>query len=238
MANFTAKFDDIRLIVCVQGYQLNYQYIVREIGFWSRSISGVIPFNCKVNKSHLDQLSAKNIHIAVNEIHGIKQKKIVENALPSSDVSAVLKCLFQITKRDSYDAGYIGVCRDENVTSLFFKAGLGNYIYELDNLDIFQTVSNNNQNNLKNKLSFPTLLDIKFIVSSDPKKYGYCELHDRLRNNEFPVCARTKAEIISTYMQQLLSSSSSANNIGTSLNQAPAASDKTFNQIIQNFPSM
>ena len=243
MANFTAKFDDIRLIVCVQGYQLNYQYIVREIGFWSRSISGVIPFNCKVNKSHLDQLSAKNIHIAVNEIHGIKQKKNVDNALPSSDVCAVLKCLFQITKRDSYDSGYIGVCKEENVTSLFFKAGLGNYLYELDNLDLFQSVTTNNStNHSKIKSSFPTLADIKFIISSDPKKYSYCELHDRLRNNEFPVCARTKAEIISTYIQQLLSSNNGAHNIGTSLTHQQQVQqqqcDKTFNQMIQNFPAM
>lgn len=249
MAFFTAKFDDIRLIVCVQGYQLNYQYVVREIGFWSRSITGVIPFNCKVNKSHLDQLSAKNIHIAVNEIHGIKQRKIIENGLPSSDVCAVLKCLFQITKRDNYDSGYIGVCREENVTSLFFKAGLGNYIYELDNLDLFQSQTNSNPNSAKNKNTFPTLSDIKFIVSSDPKKYSYCDLHDRLRNNEFPVCARTKAEIISTYIQQLMTvnnalSSGSANN---PLNQHQQQqqqtqesqhSDKSFNQIIQNFPTM
>ena len=181
MAFFNAKFDDIRLIVCVQGYQLNYQYIVREIGFWSRAISGIIPFNCKVNKSHLDNSSSQNIHIAVNEVHGIKQKKFIENGLPSPDVCSVLKCLFQITKRNNYDSGYIGICKDENITLLFFKAGLGNYIFELDKLDIFQTVGQNN--------NLPTISDIKYIIASDPKKYSYCDLHERLRNNDFPICA-------------------------------------------------
>ena len=93
MAFFNAKFDDIRMFLSIQGYQLNHQYIIREIRFWSQKITGVIPFNCKLNLTQIDSTSEKNIHIAENEYHGIRLRKILPNALPSSDASAVIKCL-------------------------------------------------------------------------------------------------------------------------------------------------
>ena len=41
------NFEDIRIILCAQGYSINNKYIVKEIGFWSRENSGVIPFSSK-----------------------------------------------------------------------------------------------------------------------------------------------------------------------------------------------
>jgi hypothetical protein len=194
MAFFNAKFDDIRLIISIQGYALNYQYIIREIGFWSRSICGLIPFNCKLNRSQLDNISLKNIHIAANEIHGIKQKKTIENALPSSDAYAVIKCLYHLTKRENIDSDYIGISKEENIAPLIYKSGLGNYIFELDNLDLFKSTN----------IKFPTIADIKYIIASDSKKYNFCNLHDKLRNDEIPLCAKVKCEIIANYIQQQL----------------------------------
>ena len=132
MAFFNAKFDDIRMFLSIQGYQLNNQYIIREIGFWSQKINGVIPFNCKLNFTQIDSTSEKNIHIAENEYHGIRLRKILSNALPSSDASAVIKCLYHLTKRDDYDADYIGICKEENIAPIIFKAGLGKFILEID----------------------------------------------------------------------------------------------------------
>ena len=186
MAFFNAKFDDIRMFLSIQGYQLNHQYIIREIGFWSQKINGVIPFNCKLNLAQIDSTSEKNIHIAENEYHGIRLRKILSNALPSSDASAVIKCLYHLTKRDDYDADYIGISKEENIAPIIFKAGLGKFILEIDYLDIFQKAST--------KLF--TLTEIKYLVTTDPIKYKPCSLHENLRNNALAVCAKAKCDII------------------------------------------
>lgn len=186
MAFFNAKFEDIRLIVSIQGYQLNHQYIIREIGFWSQKMTGVIPFNCKLNLAQIDSTSEKNIHIAENEYHGIRLRKILANALPSSDASAVIKCLYHLAKREDYEADYIGICKEENIAPIIFKAGLGKFILEIDYLDIFQ----------KTNSKLLSLAEIKYLVSTDPIKYKPCTLHDNLRNNGLSVCAKVKCDII------------------------------------------
>ena len=186
MAFFNAKFEDIRLILSIQGYQLNHQYIIREIGFWSQKLSGVVPFNCKLNLAQIDSTSEKNIHIAENEYHGIRLRKILSNALPSSDASAVIKCLYHLTKKEDYDADYIGISKEENIAPIIFKAGLGKFILELDFLDIFQKANS----------KLISSAEIKYLVSTDPIKYKPCALHDNLRNNALSVCSKVKCEII------------------------------------------
>lgn len=37
-------FDDVRLIICLNGFTINERYQIVELGFWSRKLSGVIPF--------------------------------------------------------------------------------------------------------------------------------------------------------------------------------------------------
>ena len=54
MATSRIDFEDIRIIFCVQGYSLDYKFVLREIGFWTRGLSGSVPFNCKINKNQLD----------------------------------------------------------------------------------------------------------------------------------------------------------------------------------------
>ena len=193
MAFFNARFEDIRLTLSIQGYQLNNQFIVREVGYWSPKISGVIQFNCKISASRLDTFSAKNIHIAENECHGIKVKKTVENAMASSDVSSVIKCLYQVTKIDGGVGDYIGIIREENIAPIIYKAGLGKHVVELDDLQILA----------KNNTTLPSFSDIKYIINSDSTKYKPCSLHDNLRTPEIPVCARIKAEIIANHLKQL-----------------------------------
>ena len=193
MAFFDARFEDFRLILSIQGYQLNNQFIVREVGYWSPKISGVVQFNCKISASRLDTISAKNIHITENECHGIKVKKVIENGMASSDISSVIKCLYQITKIDGSVGEYIGIIREENVSSIIYKAGLGKHAVELDELKIL----------IKNNTTLPTFGDIKYMVSADPNKYKPCSLHEILRTQEIPVCAKAKVEILANYLQQL-----------------------------------
>lgn len=37
-------FDEIRLIICINGFTIDEKYHIVELGFWSRKLSGVIPF--------------------------------------------------------------------------------------------------------------------------------------------------------------------------------------------------
>ena len=101
--------------------------------------------------------------------------------------------MYQITKIDGSIGDYIGIIREENVAPIIYKAGLGKHAVELDDLEIL----------LKNNTTLPTFGDIKYMVGSDRQKYKPCSLHEILRTQEIPVCAKAKAEIIANHLQQL-----------------------------------
>ena len=194
MELFYPSFDDIRLILSVQGYKLDYVFVIREIGFWTREKSGCIPFNCKLNRSLLDSTNLRNISIYEDEIHGIRLKKCVENALPASDAKSVFKCLYHSSKSDqAYERKYIGIFAEEAIRGLLSKSGLNNIVVELECLDIFS----------KMKAVFPNLEMIQQTAKDNPEKYRFCDLHDRLRNNQIPVCSKSKCEIIAAHLEQL-----------------------------------
>jgi hypothetical protein len=201
MASLHLDFNDIRIIICVQGYPLVNQFVVREIGFWTRGLSGSVPFNCKINKNQLDVKTQKTIFALEEEIHGIKLKKQVENGLASSDTKSVLRTLYHMA--DNGFGKYIGICRDENVRGLLYKAGLGSFVMEMDNLICFQNAMDH----------CPSNKDLQVVIKNDPNKYVMCSLHDRLRNNEFPICAKVKAEYIGEYCKEYDENVASINNI-------------------------
>ena len=189
MAALNLSFDDIRIIFCVQGYSLDFQFIPREIGFWCNGFSGSIPFNCNIKKNQLDIRNQNIIHVLENEIHGIKLKKFSENGLSLSESKAVLKTLYQIGGNTK--AKYIGICRDENINGLLFKSGLGKYVVELDFLNIFK----------KPGEICPSNQDLKLAMKNDPNKYQICEMHEKLWNEEQPLCAKVKAEFVADYFK-------------------------------------
>jgi hypothetical protein len=201
MASLHLDFNDIRLIICVQGYSLVNQFVVREIGFWTRGFSGSVPFNCKINKNQLDVKTQKTIFALEEEIHGIKLKKHVENGLTLSDTKTVLRTLYHMA--DNGGGKYIGICRDENVSGLLYKAGLGSYVFEMD----FLTCFHNSMDHC------PSNKDLQAILKNDPNKYVICSIHDRLRNNEFPICGKVKAEYIAEYCKEYEENVTSIKNI-------------------------
>ena len=111
MASSNVEFSDIKIILCVQGYSLDYQFILREIGFWTNNFSGSIPFNCKINKNQLDIKNQKTIFALEEDIHGIKTKKPVENGLSLSETKTVLKTLYNLS--NNTNSKYIGICREK-----------------------------------------------------------------------------------------------------------------------------
>ncbi len=192
MASSSVEFSDVKIILCVQGYSLDYQFILREIGFWTNNFSGSIPFNCKINKNQLDIKNQKTIFALEEDIHGIKTKKPIENGLALSEIKSVLKTLYNLSNNSN--SKYIGICRDENINGLLHQAGLGKYVIEMDNLNIFRDSIN----------KCPSNADLKIILKNQPNRYHICGLHDLLRDGSLPLCAKVKAEFIADYCRETI----------------------------------
>lgn len=191
MAAAKLNFDDIRIIICVQGYSLDYKFYPREIGFWYDGKSGSIPINCKINKSQLDFKNQKTIFTLEEEIHGIRLKKYSEYGLASSEFKAVLRTLYHVASQPNKH--YIGICRDDNINGLLYQAGLGNFVYDLDGLDIM----------LNSGEKCPSNKDLQLVMKQDPNRYEICGQHDKLRIDEMPLCAKVKAEFIANFCNYL-----------------------------------
>jgi hypothetical protein len=185
------EFKNIRTVICMQGYPLDYHYFIREIGFWSRNICGSIPINCKINNNELDPYN-QQIILYYEEIHGIKLKKNFENGLPASELKTLLKCIYNITRSEDIDSNYIGICKDERISGLISKSNLGKYVVELDKLDIFE----------KNSIDFPKEENIKDFLFKNVQNYPVCDLHENLKNN-IALCSRAKAKYIAEVCLQL-----------------------------------
>ena len=189
MALFKPNFDDIRIIFCVQGYTLDYQFILREIGFWCRETSGSIPFNYKINRNQIDVKNQKIIHYLEDEFHGIKLKKLFENGLVMSDFKAAFRTLYHMAGSKYPQAKFIGICRDENINGLLHRSGLGKYVVDIDSLLIMTS----------SQLKCPSNDDLRELIKSDPNLYKICDMHDNLKYNISPLCAKVKAQYIGDY---------------------------------------
>ena len=88
---------------------------------------------------------------------------------------------------------YIGICRDMNINGLLHKAGLGRFVVDLDNLNIFKS----------NNETCPSNEDLQALMKSEPDRYSICELHDKLLIDKSPICAKVKAEYIAEYCKGL-----------------------------------
>jgi hypothetical protein len=192
MAMFNAKevnFEDIRIILCVQGYSINSKYVVREIGFWNRENSGVIPFTLRTKFYKLSNEDKMSVNYLVKVHHGIPLNKQVNYGLMNQEAAAAIKTLYHSCSNENSERerNYIGICDDMNIYHLLNIAGLGHLVVNLKNLyDKPETTIPSNNNILK------------------MKEFGYCclrpcELHDPLSNENIPFCARTKAIILANW---------------------------------------
>jgi hypothetical protein len=173
-------FENIRLIICTEGYHINYEFVPREIGFWSRNQFGVIPFSCRINCDKLKPLDKNKYKLVVTNRHGISCDKLVENSLTKSEMKAVLKSLYHSTYFNE-SAKYIGVSRYSDAINLLYLAGLGDYVVELENMPNF----------FKDGLAFPSLIE-----SNQENDLHICSLHDNLTTGRKPVCAGVVAKLL------------------------------------------
>ena len=187
MSSDKFDFNDIKIILSSEGYNLDYQYIVRELGFWSNGFSASIPFNVKLNKNHLDEKNKREVLYCEDHLNGIKLKRSFEYGLASSDIKPVLRTLFHMNNNPN--GKYIGIsCVDYQLEGLLHKSGLGNHIVHLEKLkphDVY--------------LDFPNINIIRDEIKSNPNKHIVCQNHDRLRINEPPSCAKVKVEMMADW---------------------------------------
>ena len=188
MATENVNIDDVKIIFCVQGYSLNYDFILREIGFWTHGYSGSIPFNCRINLNQLDVQSLKIINVLEDQIHGIKVKNHVDCGLALSESRAVVRSLYHMNSWKC-ESKRIGICRDPNISGLLHKAGLGKFVIDLDELAMFKNTTD----------KVPSNKDLQEFMRKYPQKYTICSLHDKLKSGEVPLCAKVKAEFIADY---------------------------------------
>ena len=184
--------NDIRIIFCLQGFNIEgYQFVIKEIGFWCNGISGSIPFNSKINKNQIDYKNQLTINALEEKVHGIKIKKNSEFGLAQSEIKAVLKTLYQMG--NNCNGKYIGICRDVNINGLLHKAGLGRFVVNLDNLNIFKS----------NNATCPSNEDLQILMKAEPTRYTVCNLHEKLMIDKEPICAKVKAQYIAEYCKGL-----------------------------------
>ena len=188
MASYKPNIDDIRLIICFQGYDLNYHFILREIGYWYNKNYGTIPFNCKINKNNLD-IRNRNKILEAELIHGIKQKNVTDFGLTMCEIKSVLKTLYHMAGSDNPNAKFIGICREEKTIGFLYKAGLGTYATYLDLIEL----------STKKQISFPTKEEIEIKIKNDDNQNKLCQLHDKSICNSL-ICSGLKAKCIGEFL--------------------------------------
>ena len=185
MASNNITFENIRLILSIEGYSFGYQFIVRELGFWSRNMNGSIPFNCKLNINHLDVKSQLIIGSFENR-NGIHMKKNVRTGLAQSELKPVLRTLYHMNEDST--AKYIGIVGDEKIIGLATKSGLGDIVFNMKNLNIFRSQDN-----------YPSFEQIQAGIKQNPIEYPICYLHERMGNDDVPVCARATTKFLANH---------------------------------------
>jgi hypothetical protein len=174
------KFNQIRLIVGCEGFEINNEFIPKEIGFATENNFGVIKFRFE-NQKLLSYLNRKKNLYLINEHHGIHLNKN-ENFWPNySHATSIIQSLYQTTEsRQNPEKIYIAYNNDIHIRTLIHKAGLDLYCININ--DLFCT-------------PLPSLTSQKFKKSYNAGIYKICDLHEFNLKNNFQ-CARSKVKLL------------------------------------------
>lgn len=193
---YDRKFENLRLVISVQGYLLSDRLIIREIGFWNRIMTGLLYFNHETEFSSLDSFGKKNIVMAHEEIHAINWFDDIENGFDYKQAPIVLKTLYQLSKvKDSENLNLIGIFRGEHVDDLITRAELDAYKLEMESLDIMH------ESNIVHNL--PRFNDYHDIIAENVEKFPPCRIHKNLNYNVTPICALSKVNAVIKHIDNL-----------------------------------
>jgi hypothetical protein len=174
-----ATFEQIRVIIGVEGFLINNRFIPKEIGFCSEKLSSSIGLNF-YNNERLNQEDIKKSNFLYKFHHGLDIYRNCINWPKHSDFESVIKTIYNLTEDKTHPQKiYIAYNNDPNIRSLLHKSGL-------DHLAV----------NLYNRFDeLPSMKTIKFLPYYGWGVYTQCDLHDRHPYAKIQ-CAKTKCNIL------------------------------------------
>lgn len=181
-------FDDIRVIFCLNGFYIDEEFQVMEIGFWSRKITGSIPFFSNKNYSKLKSKEKISVNFLTNSHHGIEFNNKFDKGFSQADVVSCIKYIYHVCSDDVKSRYYIGYINDRFLLNFVGKSGLG---YMLVNIDQMYNA--------------PAPSNEEMLGSENYGKDDYkpCNLHKKLENNLEPHCVKVKAEFLADFCKKM-----------------------------------
>ena len=182
-------FDDLRLIVCINGFTLDESYQIVELGFWSRKISGVIPFKSTKVWSKLNHMDKLTVNYLTNEYHGIELSKLKnQDALHQSDIFGAIRSIYHLCDDGVENRKLIGYLGNSWILDTFGKIGIGNYLVKLQ--EMFPNCEKFSIDNIRKDESYGT------------KDFAICGMHGDLNSGLMPNCARAISNYLADYCQK------------------------------------
>jgi hypothetical protein len=178
--NKNVKFNQIRLIVGVEGFEINNEFIVKEIGYATENHFDVIKLQY-TNKKQMSYFNRKKIYYLSNEHHGIDLYNNKNYWPKHSDAASIIQTLYQITaSKQNPEKTYIAYNNDIHIRTLIHKAGLDQVSVNVK--DLFWS-------------PIPSLNTLKSEKVYNTGVYKICDLHDLNSEKNFQ-CAKSKIKLL------------------------------------------
>ena len=185
------KFEELRLIICINGFHVDDKYEVAELGFWSRKFSGKIPFitsKCYKNLKLFDRIS--NSYMS-ESVHGIDFNHEFPESLNQTDLPGAIKTIVSLcgesfesifTERNK-KCRYIGYSDDFFAFNILAELGYGDRLVDINKM-------------FKGSHGYLTSCIVK---DEKYKKYRVCPMHSEVDSGDPPICAKAKAKFLAQY---------------------------------------
>ena len=181
-------FDDVRVVICLNGFSIENQFQIAELGFWSRNIKGVLPFKSTkawTKLNHIDKITANYL---TKEYHGIELSKMKDQeALNQNDIYGAIRAIYHLCDDGNENRKLIGYMGNQVLLDVLGKMGIGNYLVKIQ--DIVPSVSFSMENIRK---------DEKY----GRREFSICNLHNDLDSGLTPNCARAIANYLAAFCQR------------------------------------
>jgi frataxin-like iron-binding protein CyaY len=189
--NRQISFNEIRVVFTVEGFYVENNFVIKELGYKSKDLNGSIFFN--TDSKLLNKKDKNTSYFLSNFVHGINFYKNNEHWISSKDYSSVIKTIYQLTEdKNDKNKKYIGYSNDINVLTLLHNSGLDKISVNLK--QVFEDI--------------PTIKKIKLLPAYGFGSYAPCHMHDRSTEYKFQ-CAKVKSLILfewclEKYMNQII----------------------------------
>ena len=191
MNSSQVNFDDLRLIVCLNGFTINDQFQIVEFGFWSRKLSGNIPFKSTKVWSKLNHLDRLSVNYLTSEYHGIGLEQLkYQDALHQTDIFGSIRSIYHLCDDGVENRKLIGYLGNECLLELLGKLGIGNYPVKINDM---YPASSIQIDEIRNNKLYGEIPDFEI-----------CKIHTQYNGNDFryPVCARAIACFLAKFCEE------------------------------------